>query len=153
MRTASGEFYDRIESAFLMMAPVKIIIPVSDYEKVERFYRDVLQFELQEDLFFLPNGARDVALKLLIVDAASRETSPPRRHFPIFSFLLRSNFMSYCDKLMSQGAVFESVISHPGGYYALLSDPEGNQFEVECENFDEVNEGVDPFSWPFYKRY
>ena len=74
MRTASGEFYDRIESAFLMMAPVKIIIPVSNYEKVERYYRDVLQFEVQEDLFFLPNGARDVALKLLIVDAASRET-------------------------------------------------------------------------------
>ena len=49
MRTASEKFYDRIESAFLMMAPVKIIIPVSDYENVERYYKDVLQFELHED--------------------------------------------------------------------------------------------------------
>lgn len=34
------------------MVPVKIIIPASDYEKVDRYYKDVLQFELQEDLFF-----------------------------------------------------------------------------------------------------
>jgi catechol 2,3-dioxygenase-like lactoylglutathione lyase family enzyme len=149
----ADDFYVKRESALLIMVPVKIIIPVSDYAKVERYYTDVLQFELHEDLFFVPNGAPNVALKLLIVDAASREASPPRRHFPIFSFLIDSNFASYCDKLMSRGAVFESVISHPGGYYALLSDPEGNQFEIECENFDEVNAGLDPFSWPFYKRY
>ena len=135
------------------MVPIKIIIPVSDYEKVERYYDDVLRFELQDGLFFLPNGARDVALKLIIVDAASRETSPPRRHFPIFGFWIRRNFLSYCDELMSRGAVFEAVISHPGGYYARLSDPEGNQFEIECENFDEVNGALDPFSWPFYQRY
>ncbi|WP_371877358.1 VOC family protein [Telluria mixta] len=135
------------------MIRIKIIIPVSDYEKVNRYYKDVLEFELQDDLFFLPNGARDVALKLLIVDAASRETSSHRRHFPIFSFVIHSNFLSYCDNLMSRGAVFESVISHPGGYYARLSDPEGNQFEIECENFDEINGAPDPSNWPVYKRY
>jgi hypothetical protein len=135
------------------MIPVKIIIPVLDYEKVERYYKEVLLFEHQEDIFFLPTGARDVALKLLIVDAASRENSPPRRHFPIFNFSIPTNFLSYCDKLVSQGAFFESVISHPGGYYARLSDPEGNQFEIESESFDEVNGAIDPFNWPFYKRY
>lgn len=153
MRGVSGEFHVKIESALRIMVPIKIIIPVSDYEKVERYYDDVLRFELQDDLFFLPNGARDVALKLIIVDAASRETSAPRRHFPIFGFLIPRNFLSYCDELMSRGAVFEAVISHPGGYYARLSDPEGNQFEIECENFDEVNGALDPFSWPFYQRY
>ena len=54
---------------------------------------------------------------------------------------------------MSRDAILEAVISHPGGYYARLSDPEGNQFEIECEIFGEVNEGLDPFNWPFYKRY
>jgi predicted enzyme related to lactoylglutathione lyase len=135
------------------MIPVKIIIPVLDYEKIERYYKEVLLFELKDDLFLLPNNARDVGLKLLIVDAASRESSPPRRHFPIFNFSISANFLSYCDRLVSQGGLFESVISHPGGYYARLSDPEGNQFEIECESFDEENEELDPFSWPFYKRY
>ena len=92
----------------------------------------------------LTDGARDVALRLLIVDAGSRETSPPRRHVPIFSFTIQSNFLSYCDELMSRGALFESVVSHPGGYYARLSDPEGNQFEIECDNFDEVSGELDP---------
>lgn len=135
------------------MTPVKIIIPVIDYEKIERYYKEALQFKLEDDFFFLPNGARDVVLKLLIVDAASQETSPPRRHFPIFNFSIATNFLSYCDNLLSQGGLFESVISHPGGYYARLSDPEGNQFEIECESFDEENKKLDPFSWPFYKRY
>jgi catechol 2,3-dioxygenase-like lactoylglutathione lyase family enzyme len=135
------------------MVSVKILIPVFDYEKTKRYYKDVLQFELKDDLFCLPNGAPNVALKLLMVDLASRVTSPPRRHFPVFSFLIESNFLSYCGRLMSRGAIFESVISHPGGYYARLSDPEGNQFEIECENFDEINGAPDPFSWPFYKRY
>jgi catechol 2,3-dioxygenase-like lactoylglutathione lyase family enzyme len=135
------------------MMPVKIIIPVLDYEKIERYYKEILQFELRDDLFFLPNGARDVVLKLLIVDAASRESSPPRRHFPIFSLAIPTNFLSYCDNLVARGALFESVISHPGGYFARLSDPEGNQFEIECENFDEENRNLDPCDWPFYKRY
>jgi hypothetical protein len=52
-----------------------------------------------------------------------------------------------------RGALFESVISHPGGYYARLSDSEGNQFEIECESFDEVNRDLDPSGWSFYKRY
>lgn len=82
MRMVSKDFYVKIESALLVTAPVKIIIPVSDYEKVEQYDKDVVQFELDDDLFFLPNGARDVALKLLIVDVASQESSPPRRHFP-----------------------------------------------------------------------
>lgn len=135
------------------MVPVKIIVPVFDYEKIARYYKDVLEFELEGELFFLPNGAPNVALKLLIVDAASQEKSPPRRNFPIFSFVIHGNFLSYCDKLKSRGAVFESVISHPGGYFARLSDPEENQFEIECENFDEINGAPDPFTWPFYKRY
>jgi hypothetical protein len=135
------------------MVPVKIIIPVFDYEKIEGYYKNVLQFELKEDLFFLPNGTLNVALKLLIIDAASREKSPPRRNFPIFCFVIHSNFLSYCDKLKSRGAVFESVITHPGGYYARVSDPEANQFEIECENFDEINGAPDPFTWPLYKRY
>ncbi|MFL6635308.1 MAG: VOC family protein [Massilia sp.] len=135
------------------MVPVKIIIPVLDYEKIERYYKEVLQFELKDDLFFLPSGACEVALKLLIIDAASREDRLPRRHFPIFNLSVPANFLSYCDKLMSQGALFESVISHPGGYYARLSDPEGNQFEIECESFDEVNGALNPYNWPVYKRY
>lgn len=153
MQWAAGRFYIKNESALLSMVPVKIIIPVLDYEKVERYYKDVLQFELEEDLFFLGNGARDVALRLLIVDASSRERSPPRRHFPIFSFMVQRNFLSYCDELMARGALFEAVVSHPGGYYAKLSDPEGNQFEVECDNFDEVNGELDPLNWPCYMRY
>lgn len=82
MRMVSKDFYVKIESALLVTAPVKITMPVSDYEKVEQYDKDVVQFELDDDLFFLPNGARDVALKLLIVDVASQESSPPRRHFP-----------------------------------------------------------------------
>lgn len=135
------------------MAAVNIIIPIFDYEKMERYYKDVVFFEQWEDLFILPHGTRDVALKLVIVDAASREASQSRRLFPIFNFPIPNNFLSYCDELMSRGTLFESVISHPGGYYARVSDPKGNQFEIECESFDEKNGALNPFDWPFYARY
>jgi predicted enzyme related to lactoylglutathione lyase len=135
------------------MKTVKIIIPVNNYYEAKLYYENVLQFKFDDGLFILPGGNKCVALKLLIVDPASKAECPPRLYFPIFNFSIDKNFLSYISKLYENKAQIENAAGHPGGYYAIISDPDGNQFEVECNNFDEADESIDPFSWTFYNRY
>ena len=67
------------------MTKITIIIPVDDYAGLEAYYRDVLSFTWREGLFFLPVGAPEVALKLLIVDYESKAYFPPKSVFQFFA--------------------------------------------------------------------
>lgn len=132
------------------MIKFTIIIPVDDYDEIERYYRDALSFPLQEGLFFLPSSTPDVALKLMIVDEEAKVNFPPKKQFPIFSFALEKNFLSYCKRIYESGSLIEMACATPGGYYALVADPAGNQFEIECQSFEEDDPTVDSSTMPFF---
>lgn len=135
------------------MTKVTIIIPVEDYDVVEHYYRNVLSFSFQKRLFFLPTGTSDAVLKLMIVDEEAKVDFPPKKHFPIFGYRLEKNFLSYCKKIFENGALIEMACVTPGGYYARVSDPAGNQFEIECESFEEDDTTIDLSTMPFFFRY
>lgn len=135
------------------MTKITIIIPVEDFDEASKYYRDVLSFSHQDGLFFLPVETVDVALRLMIIPEEWKINSPPRRHFQIFNYKLEKNFLSYCEKIYKKGALIEMACSTPGGYYARISDPAGNQFEIECDNFEEDDATVDTLTMPFFFRY
>jgi hypothetical protein len=135
------------------MTKITIIIPVDDYDETEHYYRDVLSFSYLEGLFFLPVGTSDVALKLMIVDEEAKVDFPPKKRFPIFSYRLEKNFLSYCKKIYENGALIEMACAIPGGYYARVSDLAGNQFEIECRSFHEDDPDVDSSIMPFFFSY
>lgn len=135
------------------MTKITIIIPVEDYDEAERYYRDVLCFSLQEGLFFLPIGIFDVALKLMIIDEEAKADFPPKKRFPIFGYRIEKNFLSYCKKIYENGALIEMACAIPGGYYARVSDPAGNQFEIECRSFEEDDPAVDSSEMPLFFSY
>jgi predicted enzyme related to lactoylglutathione lyase len=135
------------------MNKINIIIPVENYDELERYYRDVLSFSFQGGLFYLPVETSDVALKLMIVDEEAKADFPPKRGFPIFSYMLEKNFLSYCEKIYKNGALIEMACATPGGYYARVSDLAGNKFEIECRSFEEDDSAVDPSTMPFFFNY
>lgn len=135
------------------MNKITIIIPVENYEILEEYYRDVLSFPLHEGLFFLPVETSDVALRLIIIDEEAKSGFPPKKRFPIFRYRLEKNFLSYCNKIYENGALIEMACSTPGGYYARVSDPAGNQFEIECYSFDEDDSSINSSTTPLFFRY
>jgi hypothetical protein len=135
------------------MTKVTIIIPVDNYDEAEHYYRDVLSFSYESGLFFLPIGSSDVALKIMIVDEEAKSDFPPRKRFPIFAYRLEKNFLSYCIKISENGALIEMACAIPGGYYARVSDPAGNQFEIECKSFYEDDSTVDSSKIKFFFSY
>lgn len=135
------------------MTKTTIIIPVDDYNEVGRYYRDALSFSSREGLFFLPATTADVALKLMIVDEEAKADFPPKKRFPIFRYGLEKNFLSYCKKIYENGGLIEMACAVPGGYYARVSDPADNQFEIECESFEEEDSSIDSSTMPFFFSY
>lgn len=135
------------------MRKITIIIPVEDYDEARQYYRDVLSFSLHDDLFLLPIDASDVALKLIIVDEKSKVDFPPKKRFPIFCYKLEKNFSSYCKKIYENGALIEMAFATPGEYYARVSDPAGNQFEIECYSFEEDDTTIDSSIMPSFFKY
>lgn len=135
------------------MINVKIIVPVDNYDEVEHYYRNSLSFLFRDGLLFLPVNNSDVALQLMVIDEESKTNSPPRRFFPIFGYRIERNFLSYCKKIYSNGALVEMACATPGGYYALVSDPAGNQFEIECSSFEEEYPIADLTELPFFYSY
>ena len=75
---------------------------------------------------------------------------PPRRNVPIFNFKLDKNFLSYCKKIYESGALMKTAFSTPGRYYACVFDPAGNQFEIECDSFEEDETTIDASTMPFF---
>jgi predicted enzyme related to lactoylglutathione lyase len=135
------------------MKKINIIIPVDNYDEAKDYYCKIFYFSEQEELFLLPVGSSDAALKLRIIDKKSKIHFPPKKRFPIFGYRLEKNFLSYCKKIYENGALIETAFSHPGGYYARVSDPAGNQFEIECEGFDEDDPSIDYSTMPFFFNY
>lgn len=135
------------------MTKITIIIPVENYDEVHNYYRDVLSFSLQNRRFFLPVNISEVSLKLMIIDEESKVYFPPKKRFPIFNYKLDKNFLSYCKKIYENGALMETAFSTPGGYYARVSDPAGNQFEIECDSFEDDDTTIDSSTMPFFFRY
>lgn len=135
------------------MIKITIIIPVENYSEVDNYYRNVLCFLAQGKLLFLPTGNFDVALKLMIIDDEAKVDFPPRKYFPIFNYKLEKNFLSYCKKIYENGAIIEMACSTPGGYYARVSDPAGNQFEIECYSFEEDDTAINFSEMPFFFIY
>lgn len=135
------------------MTKINIIIPVEDYDEVECYYRNALSFSFRDGLFFLPVSSSDVALKLMIVDEEAKADFPPKKRFPIFSYRIEKNFLSYCKKIYGNGALIEMACATPGGYYARVSDLAGNQFEIECRSLEEDDPVVDSSTMPFFFRY
>jgi predicted enzyme related to lactoylglutathione lyase len=135
------------------MTKINIIIPVDNYDEAKDYYSKIFYFSHQEELFLLPVGSSDTALKLRIIDKKSKPYFPPKKRFPIFGYRLEKNFLSYCKKIYENGALIETAFSHPGGYYARVSDPAGNQFEIECEGFDEDDASLDYSTMPFFFNY
>jgi predicted enzyme related to lactoylglutathione lyase len=136
-----------------IMSKVTIIIPVDNYDEAEEYYRDVLQFARHDDAFLLPVESLDVSLKLIIIDEESKSNFPPKKRFPIFCYNLEKNFLSYCTKIYENGALIETAFSYPGGYYARVSDPAGNQFEIKCESYEEDDTDIDFSKIPFFFNY
>ena len=135
------------------MTKIIIIIPVENYDEAVHYYRDILSFPFQNQLFFLPVGTLDVALKIMILDEESKVNFPPRKHFQIFRYMLEKNFLSYCKRIYENGALVEMACATPGGYYARVADPAGNRFEIECNSFDEDDTTVDSSTMPFFFSY
>jgi hypothetical protein len=135
------------------MTKITIIIPVDNYDELENYYRDVLFFSWRDGLFYLPVNTSDVAVKLMIIDEESKANFPPKKRFPIFCYRLEKNFLSYCKRIYENGALMEMAFEYPGGYYARVCDPAGNQFEIECSSFDEDDSTVDSSTLPFFFRY
>jgi len=135
------------------MTKITIIIPVENYEEVERYYRDALSFSFRDGLFFLPINNSETALKLVIVDDKSKVYFPPKKRFPIFCYTLEKNFLSYCKKIYEDGALIEMAFATPGEYYARVSDPAGNQFEIDCFSFEEDDKSIESSIMPSFFRY
>ena len=135
------------------MTKITIIIPVDDYSETEKYYSSVLAFPCEDGLFFLPVDTRDVALKILIIDKQAKVDSPQQKHFPIFAYTIEKNFLSYCKKIYKSGALMQTCFEYPGGYYARVSDPAGNQFEIHCQSFEEDDPFIDVSTMPFFFNY
>lgn len=121
---------------------VNIIIPVENPAELRPYYRDVLLFQEYDGDLLLPVGTDRVRLRLMVVTEESKRLYPPKKNFPIFSFSMKKNFLSYCLTIYHAGAIFESVGRGEYGYYAHISDPDGNRFEVSCMGLDGDNEHI-----------
>lgn len=135
------------------MKNVNIIIPVTDYEEAERYYRLIFPASSENGTFLLPVESKNIAIKIMIIDEEAKDEFPPRKHFPIFGYILERNFLSYCNEIFAKGAHIETACATPGGYYARVSDPFGNQFEIECNNFEETDPTIDTSKLPFFYSY
>ncbi|WP_338767672.1 hypothetical protein [Massilia sp. METH4] len=133
------------------MTTVNIIIPVTaeTYETVNSYYKDILRFEENEGLFFLPIPNKTVGLLLMYARSDSVILPPDSRRLPMFSFHIERDFPTYCTELYKRGAVFDMACNHRGGYYARIIDPLGNPFEIWCDS-EEDEAGTDPFELPFF---
>lgn len=135
------------------MKKITIIIPVENYDEAECYYRNALSFSFLDGLFFLPINNSETALKLVIVDDKSKVYFPPKKRFPIFCYTLKKNFLSYCKKIYEDGALIEMAFATPGEYYARVSDPAGNQFEIDCFSFEEDDKSIESSMMPSFFRY
>lgn len=125
-----------------------VYVPTKSAEKSEFFYGEVLGFE--EDVYgFIVPGDEYKFVRIQPQECSGFDTGSRR----LFRFQVPRNFLSFCQRLIERGVFFEMVGQTPGGYTAVARDTDGNEFELNCESFDEDNLDVDPTEWSFFKRF
>ncbi|OZG73562.1 hypothetical protein BTA51_11200 [Hahella sp. CCB-MM4] len=70
-----------------------------------------------------------------------------------FRYEIESNFLTYCKNLMDKGVEFRIIAMTPGGYGGIVIDPDGNEFIVECPEFEDDDSSINPNNWECYRRY
>jgi len=78
---------------------------------------------------------------------------PSGPKFTSFEYEIETNFLSYFMGMFERGARFDMAYQYPGGYFAWVCDPDGNQLEIHCSSFEEEEADVDPWQAPSYFRY
>lgn len=131
---------------------LNIIIPVENYEEAWSYYRDTLDFPECDGLLLLPVEYILIGIKIVVLDEEDKFLFPLGKRYMSFSYEIEKNFLSYCLNLYKKGAIFDVACRHPGGYYARVSDPAGNQFEIWCES-DEDEYVIDELEMPFFYSY
>ncbi|GGY45264.1 hypothetical protein GCM10007387_29080 [Pseudoduganella albidiflava] len=136
------------------MATVNIIIPVNseNHDEVKLYYLNALLCKEGDGLLFLPIENDSIALLIMNASSEDEPLSTARKQLPHFSFEVQRNFLSFCLAAYKRGALFDMACRHPGGYYARLFDPVGNQFEIWCSS-DEDDYIVETDQMPFFYTY
>lgn len=135
------------------MPAVTVVLPVADMKRSRKHYRDVFGFREEAGLFYLPTTDAAAALELRPLTQQDAAAVPSGRKFMSFEYEIAKNFQSCFMAMFERGASFDMACEHPGGYFARVSDPDGNQFEIHCASFEEDEPLVDPWRAPFYFRY
>jgi predicted enzyme related to lactoylglutathione lyase len=138
------------------MSNTVIFIPVNERSVALKFYEEVMQFTRHGSDFYPSKEETSVRINLLDVneqDRRERGLEEVKARFPIFRYYIERNFLSHCRGIVGRGGNFEMAREHPGGYFARIIDPFGNTFEIMCDSFDESDNLVEPFNWPFFDRY
>ncbi|MBB3220373.1 hypothetical protein [Pseudoduganella umbonata] len=145
--------FKRSQSCMKASPSVFIILPVDNCAEAKLYYRDVLSFKEMNGLLYLPVDNFAACIKLTKIDEQEEKFFPPERRYMSFSYALERNFLSHCLTMYKKGALFDTACELPGGYFARVYDPAGNQFEIFCESFDEDDDAVSSAEMPFFFRY
>ena len=121
---------------------VTVYLLTDNYDRLFNFYHKTLKFKESGFVLAFP-GYDDAGIWIL----ENSDEEPTGLSY--FGYEVKTNFLSYCDGLISLGVKFEMVWNHPNGYVARLFDPDGNTIQITCESFDETSE-VDTTKWGFF---
>ena len=121
-----------------------ILIPVDNHIIARQFYLEILQFqEINSCMYFPFEYCRNVQVLLINADEESKKRNIMLQtneiRFPIARYFLPKNFPTYCKKLYESKVKFNQLLLIPGGYFAEISDPFGNSFEIWCDDFEDSN--------------
>lgn len=122
-------------------------LKVSDLERAERFYRDVLGFELMQrygrDAAFLSAGGYHHHIGLNVWESRNGSPPPPGTtglyHFAIL-YPNRRELARAVKRLLDHGVPIDGASDHGVSEAIYLHDPDGNGIELYADR--------DPSQWP-----
>ncbi|WKD24375.1 VOC family protein [Pseudoalteromonas sp. KG3] len=120
---------------------VAVYLFTDDYDRLFNFYFNILKFKELDCVLTFPEND-NAGIWLLNANGNPSGLS-------YFGYEIKTNFLSYCESLISVGVKFEMVWGQPSGYVARFFDPDGNTILITSECFDESNE-VDTSNWGFF---
>ena len=126
---------------------VPIFLFTDDYDRLHDFYVNILGFVETVDVLAFPGRDGDSVGIWLLNNSENKNVG-----VSYFGYEIETDFLSYCDSLISLGVRFELVGSLPIGYIARFFDPDGNTIQLSCESFDDT-EDVDISKWDFTKNF
>ena len=120
---------------------VNVYLFTDDYDRLFNFYHKTLKFKDLDCVLTFPENDN---AGIWLLNSHGNPTG-----LSYFGYEVKTNFLSYCDSLISLGVKFEMVWSQPSGYVARFFDSDGNTIQITSECFDETNE-VDTSKWGFF---